>query len=71
MNKTSFEIEIEAETLKGAQAIAEEKIRKFLDISEEELATNVDIELKVKNSEDKNKFKVVVFASVKRSILKI
>jgi hypothetical protein len=68
VTKTSFELEITAETLVGAQAIAEEKISKFLGISADSLETAVDIEFKVKSSDTPNNFTVVVFGSVKRNV---
>ena len=68
MTKTSFELEITAETLNGAQLLAEEKIAKFLGISVESVESVVDIEFKVKSSETPNNFTVVVFGSVKRNV---
>lgn len=66
MLKTSFELEIVAETLTGATAIAEEKIADFLGILPEQVQANVDVELKVKTKDEG--LIVIVYGTVKRGL---
>jgi hypothetical protein len=72
MTKTSFELELKAETLVGAQALAEEQIAAFLGATVEDVTKSLDMEFRVKTDEDSGKLKVVVFANLKRnSVLNI
>lgn len=66
MLKTSFELEIKAETLVGATALAEEKISEFLGIAPEQVSSTVDIELRVKTKD--GDLVVVVYGVVKRGL---
>lgn len=66
MLKTSFELEIVAETLVGATAIAEEKIASFLGIPADEVESKVDVELRVKTKDDA--LVVIVYGSLKRGV---
>lgn len=66
MLKTSFELEIVAETLVGATAIAEEKIANFLGITPEQVQSSVDVELRVKTKDDG--LVVIVYGALKRGL---
>lgn len=68
MSKTSFELEITAETIEGVRSIVEEQVGSFLGITAEMVQSLVDFEYKVKSGEGKKIFKVTVYGAVKRNV---
>lgn len=74
MTKTRFHLTIKADTMNGAQALAEEEIASFLGIDSTKVNDLVDMEFAVNTPkipddgpEPTNRFEVEVFASVKRN----
>ena len=74
MTKTRFQLTIKADTIVGAQALAEEEIAAFLGIDSDKVGESVEMEFAVATPkipedgpEPTNRFEVTVYASVKRT----
>jgi hypothetical protein len=66
--RTSFELEFESSDFYESQAIALNQAADFLKIDVTEVEDKLSIELKVKNSETVDKFKVTAHIQVKSGI---
>ena len=68
MTKTSFELQVKSETLEEATRMATLLISDFLKLDKsQDISKLVDMEFRVKNSDDLDGFVVTVYASVKRN----
>lgn len=78
MTKTRFQLTIKADTIIGAQALAEEEIAAFLNVDTVGLDELVDMEFAVSTPkipedgpEPLHRFEVTVYASVKRTAIRV
>jgi hypothetical protein len=66
--RTSFELEFEASDFYESQAIALNYVANYLKLDVTEVSEKLSVELKVKNSESTDKFKVTAHIQVKTGI---